>query len=108
MFASTNTYLAYFILDCWMEVNAVGNEVSTILSYRVVIVLFIDVQENTMKLLFREKADLDRAVSLFNAEWNSTELLKENIQRELLKKLDNDVSIILCCKRVRLVKSTAI
>ena len=61
-----------------------------------------------MKLLFREKADLDRAVSLFNAEWNSTELLKENIQRELLKKLDNDVSIILCCKRVRLVKSTAI
>ena len=43
MFASTNTYLAYFILDCWMEVNAVGNEVSTILSYRVVIVLFIDV-----------------------------------------------------------------
>lgn len=61
-----------------------------------------------MKLLFREKADLEKAVSLFNAEWNSTTSLKENIQRELLKKLDNDVSIILCFKHARLVKSTAI
>ena len=43
MFASTNTHLAYFILDCWMQVNAVGNEVCTIVSYKVVIVLFIDV-----------------------------------------------------------------
>lgn len=42
-------------------------------------------------------------LSLFQAELKATELLKENLQNELLKRLDNEVLLFLSieCSRLR-------
>lgn len=61
-----------------------------------------------MQLVFllSERTDLERILTLFDAEWKATVSLKEALCIEVMKQLDNDVLIILCFERVRSKKST--
>ena len=100
---SSNTKNDIFVLDCWIERVPSGDDNRVVLMYKVVELCAVDGQDIRLTLLLRDKAETDQMLSLFQAELKATELLKENLQNELLKRLDNEVLLILSieCARLR-------